>query len=130
MKPADQINYVGYLLPTVMQELNAVLTEQLETDDVKILLTVSVANVHQYLSNTSREALIGQIAGLFSGAQVDVTDLLPGEPVTGDTQPFEYLLTSMEHEAAYSKPPSATYLTKRRELIAYIGLLVAQSKRK
>lgn len=130
MKPADQINTVATLLPTLIQEMDAVLSEVLETRDHNIVLLIGVADMQQYAANIPREAGIDQLKGLLGRWQVGLADSLPGEVASGDTQPFEYLLTDMEHQATYTKPPTPEYQIRRRELINYVGRLVAMSNRK
>lgn len=130
MKAEERINHVALnALPRLVRFIDMQLTKELGTRDHNVVLMIGVSDVCQYAANVPREFGVEMVKDLLARWSIGLEDVLPGEVTTGDTKPFEYLLNAMEHAAQHENPASQGYGSKRAELFAYVGRLVAKANR-
>jgi len=129
MNKRDQVNAVALNLQRVMSAISAAFDALVGRGQHNIILVVGAGDVAQYASNVPRDAGVATLQDLLARWKVGLPDTLPGETTPADIRPFEYLLNAMEASARAADPAAANYAANRAEVLAYVGELLAKSRR-
>lgn len=129
MKKADQVNAVALSMQRVMGCISDLFNDLVGAGQHEIILLVGAGDVVQFCANTPRPRSVLMLQDLLARWSVGLPDTLPGETSAGDTRAFEYLLNDFEQASQSAEPHKHDYAAKRKELLTYVGELIAKGNR-